>query len=178
MRPLRYRQRAARGGAGSDPLLLPLCSAVPPADPVVEGGPVVKLKAHTPHNLTCRASGAKPAAEITWYRDGEVQETAVYAKVRGETQPADMTHLTSPSLTTSLPQRSKSHNNATLCQSEISARESLFRAFGEKEQHFASVSLRRSHPFYLPTSPLPPRSRMHRWSSITGACRCSDRHER
>ncbi|KAJ8287634.1 hypothetical protein COCON_G00002930 [Conger conger] len=53
---------------------------VPPADPVVEGGPVVKLKAHTPHNLTCRASGAKPAADITWYRDGEVQETAVYAK--------------------------------------------------------------------------------------------------
>ncbi|XP_064179460.1 kirre like nephrin family adhesion molecule 3, like [Anguilla rostrata] len=53
---------------------------VPPADPVVEGGPVVKLKAHTPHNLTCRASGAKPAADITWYRDGEIQETAMYAK--------------------------------------------------------------------------------------------------
>ncbi|KAG9341769.1 hypothetical protein JZ751_018491, partial [Albula glossodonta] len=53
---------------------------VPPTDPVVEGGPVVKLKAHTPHNLTCRASGAKPAAEITWYRDGEIQESAVYSK--------------------------------------------------------------------------------------------------
>ncbi|KAJ8289761.1 hypothetical protein GJAV_G00005050 [Gymnothorax javanicus] len=53
---------------------------VPPSDPVVEGGPVVKLKAHTPHNLTCRASGAKPAAEITWYRDGEVQDTAIYSK--------------------------------------------------------------------------------------------------
>lgn len=55
--------------------------AVPPSDPVVEGGPVVRLKAHTPHNLTCRASGAKPAAEITWYRDGEIMNTAIYSKV-------------------------------------------------------------------------------------------------
>lgn len=54
---------------------------MPPSDPVVEGGPVVRLKAHTPHNLTCRASGAKPAAEITWYRDGEVMHTAIYSKV-------------------------------------------------------------------------------------------------
>lgn len=58
------------------------CFAVPPSDPVVEGGPLVRLKAHTPHNLTCKASGAKPAAEITWYRDGEVMETAIYSKVR------------------------------------------------------------------------------------------------
>lgn len=41
----------------------------------------MRLKAHTPHNLTCRASGAKPAAEITWYRDGEVMHTAIYSKV-------------------------------------------------------------------------------------------------
>ncbi|XP_030225232.1 kirre like nephrin family adhesion molecule 3, like isoform X1 [Gadus morhua] len=53
---------------------------VPPGDPVVDGGPVVRLKAHAPHNLTCRASGAKPAAEITWYRDGEVMESAIYSK--------------------------------------------------------------------------------------------------
>ncbi|XP_049587182.1 kirre like nephrin family adhesion molecule 3, like isoform X2 [Syngnathus scovelli] len=53
---------------------------VPPSDPLVEGGPVVRLKAHTPHNLTCRSYGAKPAAEITWYRDGEVMETAIYSK--------------------------------------------------------------------------------------------------
>ncbi|MCJ8740333.1 hypothetical protein PDJAM_G00057630 [Pangasius djambal] len=53
---------------------------VPPSDPVVEGGPVVRLKAHAPHNLTCRASGAKPAAEITWYRDGEVMHAAIYSK--------------------------------------------------------------------------------------------------
>lgn len=51
---------------------------------MVEGGPVVRLKAYTPHNLTCRASGAKPAAEITWYRDGEVMETAIYSKVLEE----------------------------------------------------------------------------------------------
>ncbi|KAA0702233.1 Kin of IRRE-like protein 3 [Triplophysa tibetana] len=53
---------------------------VPPSDPIVEGGPVVKLKAHSPHNLTCRASGAKPAAEITWYRDGEIMQEAIYSK--------------------------------------------------------------------------------------------------
>ncbi|XP_061771984.1 kirre like nephrin family adhesion molecule 3, like isoform X2 [Nerophis ophidion] len=53
---------------------------VPPLDPVVEGGPVVRLKAHTPYNLTCRSSGAKPAAEITWYRDGEVMDTTIYSK--------------------------------------------------------------------------------------------------
>ncbi|KAM7382736.1 hypothetical protein PAMP_002453 [Pampus punctatissimus] len=57
---------------------------VPPSDPVVEGGPVVRLKAHAAHNLTCRASGAKPAAEITWYRDGEVMETAIYSKTTME----------------------------------------------------------------------------------------------
>lgn len=55
---------------------------MPPSDPVVEGGPVLRLKAHTAHNLTCRASGAKPAAEITWYRDGEIMHDAIYIKVR------------------------------------------------------------------------------------------------
>ncbi|XP_028679223.1 kirre like nephrin family adhesion molecule 3, like [Erpetoichthys calabaricus] len=53
---------------------------VPPEDPVVDDGPVVKLKARVPYNLTCRASGAKPAAEIKWYRDGELQDSAVYSK--------------------------------------------------------------------------------------------------
>ncbi|KAK2880794.1 hypothetical protein Q8A67_018062 [Cirrhinus molitorella] len=53
---------------------------VPPSEPIVEGGPVVRLKAHTPHNLTCRASGAKPAAEITWYRDGEIMHDTIYSK--------------------------------------------------------------------------------------------------
>ncbi|XP_031432696.1 kirre like nephrin family adhesion molecule 3, like [Clupea harengus] len=53
---------------------------VPPADPVVEGAPLLRLKAHTPYNLTCQASGAKPAAEITWYRDGEIQHTSFYSK--------------------------------------------------------------------------------------------------
>lgn len=58
-----------------------LCLAVPPADPVVEGAPLLRLKAHSPYNLTCRASGAKPAAEITWYRDGEIQPASFYSKV-------------------------------------------------------------------------------------------------
>ncbi|XP_066575332.1 kirre like nephrin family adhesion molecule 3, like [Amia ocellicauda] len=53
---------------------------VPPGDPVVEGGPIVRLKALTPYNLTCRAPGAKPAAQITWYRDGELQDSAIYSK--------------------------------------------------------------------------------------------------
>ncbi|KAK1155089.1 kin of IRRE-like protein 1 [Acipenser oxyrinchus oxyrinchus] len=53
---------------------------VPPEDPTVDDGPVVRLKAHAPYNLTCRASGAKPAAEITWYREGKLQEAAVYSK--------------------------------------------------------------------------------------------------
>lgn len=58
----------------------------------MEGGPVVRLKAHTPHNLTCKASGAKPAAEITWYRDGEVMETAIYSKVQWEQVHAQRYH--------------------------------------------------------------------------------------
>ncbi|XP_043936381.1 kin of IRRE-like protein 2 [Protopterus annectens] len=53
---------------------------IPPGEPVIENGPVVKLKADTPYNLTCKAPGAKPAAEITWYRDGERQDTAIYSK--------------------------------------------------------------------------------------------------
>uniref|UniRef100_H3ANM6 Kirre like nephrin family adhesion molecule 3, like n=1 Tax=Latimeria chalumnae TaxID=7897 RepID=H3ANM6_LATCH len=53
---------------------------VPPEDARIDDGPVMKLKAHTPYNLTCRAPGAKPAAKITWYRDGELQDSAVYSK--------------------------------------------------------------------------------------------------
>ncbi|XP_078511521.1 kin of IRRE-like protein 2 [Lissotriton helveticus] len=53
---------------------------IPPEDPEIEEGPILKLKANMPYNLTCRALGAKPAAEITWYRDGELQENAMYSK--------------------------------------------------------------------------------------------------
>nr|XP_028567045.1 kin of IRRE-like protein 1 [Podarcis muralis] len=47
---------------------------IPPEDPVIDGAPEILLRAGTPHNLTCRARNAKPAATIVWFRDG-VQQT-------------------------------------------------------------------------------------------------------
>nr|XP_005999235.1 PREDICTED: kin of IRRE-like protein 2 [Latimeria chalumnae] len=73
---------------------------VPPEDARIDDGPVMKLKAHTPYNLTCRAPGAKPAAKITWYRDGELQDSAVYSKVLlndGKRETAVSTLLITPS---------------------------------------------------------------------------------
>ncbi|XP_058875650.1 kin of IRRE-like protein 1 isoform X1 [Acipenser ruthenus] len=49
---------------------------IPPEDPVIEGAPEILLTAGVPHNLTCRARAAKPAAVITWQRDGAKQEGA------------------------------------------------------------------------------------------------------
>ncbi|XP_062821445.1 kin of IRRE-like protein 1 [Anolis carolinensis] len=43
---------------------------IPPEDPVIDGAPEILLRAGTPHNLTCRARNAKPAATIAWFRDG------------------------------------------------------------------------------------------------------------
>lgn len=57
-------------------------SAVPPEDTRIDGGPVILLQAGTPHNLTCRAFNAKPAATIIWFRDGTQQEGAVASTVR------------------------------------------------------------------------------------------------
>lgn len=56
--------------------------AVPPEDTRIDGGPVILLQAGTPHNLTCRAFNAKPAATIIWFRDGTQQEGAVASTVR------------------------------------------------------------------------------------------------
>ncbi|XP_026535208.1 kin of IRRE-like protein 1, partial [Notechis scutatus] len=53
---------------------------IPPNDPEIHSGPIVHVISNIPYNLSCRASGAKPAAEITWYRDGQRQESAVYSK--------------------------------------------------------------------------------------------------
>ncbi|XP_059805809.1 kin of IRRE-like protein 1 isoform X1 [Hypanus sabinus] len=53
---------------------------VPPDDPVIDDGPEILLKAGSMYNLTCRASGAKPAADITWYQDGAMQEGAASSK--------------------------------------------------------------------------------------------------
>uniref|UniRef100_A0A7M4ENQ2 Kirre like nephrin family adhesion molecule 1 n=1 Tax=Crocodylus porosus TaxID=8502 RepID=A0A7M4ENQ2_CROPO len=50
---------------------------IPPEDPVIDGAPKILLRAGTPHNLTCRARSAKPAATIIWLRDGQQQEGAV-----------------------------------------------------------------------------------------------------
>lgn len=59
-----------------------LSPAVPPEDTRIDGGPVILLQAGTPHNLTCRAFNAKPAATIIWFRDGTQQEGAVASTVR------------------------------------------------------------------------------------------------
>lgn len=62
--------------------LATLSPAVPPEDTRIDGGPVILLQAGTPHNLTCRAFNAKPAATIIWFRDGTQQEGAVASTVR------------------------------------------------------------------------------------------------
>lgn len=59
-----------------------LSPTVPPEDTRIDGGPVLLLQAGIPHNLTCRAFNAKPAATITWFRDGAQQEGAVASTVR------------------------------------------------------------------------------------------------
>lgn len=59
-----------------------LSPTVPPEDTRIDGGPVLLLQAGTPHNLTCRAFSAKPAATIIWFRDGTQQEGAVSSTVR------------------------------------------------------------------------------------------------
>ncbi|GAA6099936.1 kin of IRRE-like protein 3 isoform X1 [Tachysurus ichikawai] len=53
---------------------------VPPDNPVIDGGPVVSLRAGDPLNLTCHADNAKPAASIIWIRNGEVLNGAMYSK--------------------------------------------------------------------------------------------------
>ncbi|CAM5124469.1 unnamed protein product [Natator depressus] len=53
---------------------------LPPNDPVIQNGPIVRVQASVPYNLTCQVSGAKPAPEISWYRDGQLQGSALYAK--------------------------------------------------------------------------------------------------
>ncbi|XP_055510321.1 kin of IRRE-like protein 1 [Leucoraja erinacea] len=53
---------------------------VPPDEPVIDGGPEILLRAGSTYNLTCRASGAKPAAHIVWHRDGAAQDGAATSK--------------------------------------------------------------------------------------------------
>lgn len=63
-------------------LALSASLAVPPEDPMIDGAPEILLRAGTPHNLTCRAQNAKPAATIIWFRDGLPQSEAATATVR------------------------------------------------------------------------------------------------
>lgn len=77
------RQGRHRAGAlSATPQLGSARPAVPPEDTRIDGGPVLLLQAGTPHNLTCRAFNAKPAATIIWFRDGTQQEGAVASTVR------------------------------------------------------------------------------------------------
>ncbi|XP_067318467.1 kin of IRRE-like protein 1 [Anolis sagrei] len=53
---------------------------IPPNDPEIHNGPVVHVISNIPYNLSCCAAGAKPAAEISWYHDGQRQDSTVYSK--------------------------------------------------------------------------------------------------
>ncbi|XP_050785788.1 kin of IRRE-like protein 2 [Gopherus flavomarginatus] len=73
---------------------------LPPNDPVIQNGPIVRVQASVPYNLTCQVSGAKPAPEISWYRNGQLQDSALYAKALmedGKRATAISTLLVTPS---------------------------------------------------------------------------------
>ncbi|XP_062818352.1 kin of IRRE-like protein 2 isoform X6 [Anolis carolinensis] len=73
---------------------------IPPNDPEIHNGPVVHVISNIPYNLSCRAAGAKPAAEINWYREGQRQDSAVYSKALmddGKREVAVSTLLLTPS---------------------------------------------------------------------------------
>ncbi|XP_053545811.1 kin of IRRE-like protein 2 [Bombina bombina] len=53
---------------------------IPPGEPMIPGAPVLNVLLTTPYNLTCLAPVAKPAAEITWHRDGQQLDWALYSK--------------------------------------------------------------------------------------------------
>ncbi|KAI8505714.1 Kin of IRRE-like protein 3, partial [Branchiostoma belcheri] len=51
-------------------------TAVPPDDPVIEEGASVSVIAGKPKNVTCRANNGKPAATLTWWKDGQAARAA------------------------------------------------------------------------------------------------------
>lgn len=59
----------------------PLSPAVPPDDPVIDGGPEVLLNAGESYNLSCVSRGAKPPSMIEWLKDGLPVEGAVSTTV-------------------------------------------------------------------------------------------------
>ncbi|XP_069752382.1 kin of IRRE-like protein 3 [Narcine bancroftii] len=73
-----YECQATHAALRSQPARLTVL--IPPDNPVISSGPVVSLKVGDSLNLTCRADNAKPAAVITWIRDGEPLGGATYIK--------------------------------------------------------------------------------------------------
>ncbi|XP_051895850.1 kin of IRRE-like protein 3 [Pristis pectinata] len=73
-----YECQATHAALRSQPARLTVL--IPPDNPVISNGPVVSLKVGDSLNLTCRADNAKPAAVITWIRDGEPLSGATYIK--------------------------------------------------------------------------------------------------
>ncbi|XP_055516866.1 kin of IRRE-like protein 3 isoform X1 [Leucoraja erinacea] len=73
-----YECQATHAALRSQPARLTVL--IPPDNPVISNGPVVSLKVGDSLNLTCRADNAKPAAVITWIRDGEPLGGATYIK--------------------------------------------------------------------------------------------------
>ncbi|XP_062894342.1 kin of IRRE-like protein 3 isoform X2 [Mobula hypostoma] len=73
-----YECQATHAALRSQPARLTVL--IPPDNPVISSGPVVSLKVGDSLNLTCRADNAKPAAVITWIRDGEPLSGATYIK--------------------------------------------------------------------------------------------------
>lgn len=55
--------------------VLPLMSSVPPERPFIDDAPTIAVVLNTATNITCHANGGKPAADISWHRDG-VQVTS------------------------------------------------------------------------------------------------------
>ncbi|XP_067826891.1 kin of IRRE-like protein 3 [Heptranchias perlo] len=73
-----YECQATHAALRSQPARLTVL--IPPDKPVISSGPVVSLKVGDSLNLTCRADNSKPAAVITWIRDGEPLSGATYVK--------------------------------------------------------------------------------------------------
>ncbi|XP_041427232.1 kin of IRRE-like protein 3 isoform X3 [Xenopus laevis] len=73
-----YECQAIQAAIRSRPARLTVL--IPPDDPVITGGPVISIRAGDPLNLTCHADNAKPAATITWIKNGEVLNGATYYK--------------------------------------------------------------------------------------------------
>ncbi|KAM4652881.1 kin of IRRE-like protein 2 [Discoglossus pictus] len=74
---------------------------IPPGEPMIPGSPILNVLLNTPYNLTCLAPVAKPAAEITWYRDGQQLDWAIYTKELlsdGRSEGASSYLLITPSL--------------------------------------------------------------------------------